>query len=162
MLSESIVDEVFCRVTNEPIEPSLLLRQSPKSSHGAANIFFGHVRDINHGRRVIAVSYDAFEPLAETIFRQICGEARAKWGDDLRIRLLHRTGRLSVGEISVAIIVSSRHRDESYLASRYVIEQVKARAPIWKKEFYEDGETEWVQGHALCQHRHEEQHGDQH
>ena len=102
----------------------------------------------------MAVSYDAFVPLAEQILKEIADEACKQWGEDLRIFIQHRTGRLEPGEVSVAIGVSSMHRNESYLASRYIIEQIKVRAPIWKKEHYENGETEWLKGHALCQHAH--------
>ena len=129
---------------------SALQSTGQTSSHGAEILFLGVVRDINLGRAVTAVAYDAFAPLAEKILETIADEAKAKWGD-LQIAIFHRTGKLAVGEVSLAIAVSSRHRDESYLASRYVIEEIKARAPIWKKEFYTDGESEWLKGHALCQ-----------
>jgi molybdopterin synthase catalytic subunit len=119
--------------------------------HGAEILFLGVVRDINLGRSVTAVAYDAFPPLAEKTLATIASEAKEKWGD-LQIAIFHRTGKLSVGEVSLAIAVSSKHRDESYQASRYVIEEIKERAPIWKKEFYTDGESEWLKGHALCQH----------
>lgn len=121
-------------------------------NHGAKLLFTGVVRSTNHGRQVVAVEYDIFKPLAEVIFEQIKQEAKAQWGQDLEIAVEHYTGRLEPGQTSVVIGVSSRHRDECYQASRYVIEQIKHRAPIWKKEFYADGETEWLQGHALCQH----------
>lgn len=121
-------------------------------NHGAKLVFTGVVRSSNHGREVIAVEYDIFKPLFESVLEQIKQEARAQWGGDLEIAIEHYSGRLKPGETSVVIAVSSKHRDESYQASRYVIEQIKQRAPIWKKEFYSDGETEWLEGHALCQH----------
>ena len=120
------------------------------AGHGAEVCFFGVIRDENRGRRVVAVSYDVFEPLALTAFRGICEKAREKWGKGLRVFLMHRKGTLEVGEVAVAIGVSSPHRDEAYQASRYIIEEVKHQAPIWKKEHYERGESEWVQGHSLC------------
>ena len=143
------------RVNAEPIDAadfSLSLQNKSAPGHGGQNIFFGAVREVNHGKKVVAVSYDAFEPLAEKILAEIAAEAKSKWGSDLCILVWHRTGTLSVGQLSVAIGVSSKHRDEAYLASRYVIEEIKTRAPIWKKEHYEDGETEWLKGHALCGH----------
>ena len=121
-------------------------------NHGAKLIFTGVVREHNHGRHVVAVEYDAFVPLMKQVFHEIICEAKMRWGYDIEIDIDHQTGRLNVGETSVYITVSSMHRDESYQASRYVIEQIKKRAPIWKKEFYTDGESEWLQGHALCQH----------
>lgn len=123
-----------------------------ESGHGAQNFFFGAVRPENLGKTVVAVSYDAFVPLAEKVLDEIAQEASGQWGGELRIGIWHRTGRLAPGEISVAIGVSSPHREEAYRASRYAIEQIKLRAPIWKKEHYSNGETEWLKGHALCQH----------
>lgn len=121
-------------------------------NHGAQLAFTGVVRSSNHGRQVIAVEYDIFQPLLDTVFQEIQQEARNQWGQDLEISIKHYQGRLEPGQTSVVITVSSHHRDESYQASRYVIEQIKKRAPIWKKEFYADGETQWLAGHALCQH----------
>lgn len=121
-------------------------------NHGAKLVFTGMVRSSNHGRQVIAVEYDIFRPLLDFVFQKIKQEAKDQWGQDLEVSIEHCNGRLEPGQTSVVIAVSSKHRDESYQASRYVIEQIKKRAPIWKKEFYADGETEWLQGHALCQH----------
>ena len=149
-------ESVLCVVTEKQINPSEVFALTSNFSHGAQNFFFGAVRAKNLGRTVVAVAYDAFVPFAEVTIFEIAGEARTKWGDSLKICVIHRTGKLKVGELSVAIGVSSPHRDESYRASRYIIEQIKQRAPIWKKEFYENGETEWLKGHALCQHVHEE------
>lgn len=120
--------------------------------HGGQNFFLGRVRAQNHGKNVVAVSYDAFEPLACRVFQTLILEARAKWGQGIVAQIMHRVGRLEVGEVSVWIGVSAPHRDEAYQASRYLIEQIKLRAPVWKKEHYENGETEWLKGHALCSH----------
>ncbi len=144
--------KVLCEIRHERIDPSRVFEFASDFSHGAQTFFFGSVRAKNQGREVIAVGYDAAIPLAEKALEEIVTEAISKWGVELKICILHRVGKLSVGEISVAIGVSSPHRDEAYLASRYIIEQIKLRAPIWKKEFYSDGETEWLKGHALCQH----------
>lgn len=151
---------VFCQVRSGEINENEIFRSVRSLEHGGMNFFFGVVRDFNSGKRVVAVSYDSFEPLAETILRKISEEAKEKWGSSLRICVVHRVGKLNCGEVSVGVGVSSRHRDESYQASRYIIEQLKHRAPIWKKEHYENGETEWLKGHALCQHAGE--HGASH
>ena len=119
---------------------------------GAQLIFTGVVRELNQGKTVTAVSYDAFIPLTEKTLREICIEAQEKWGHSVSIVLWHRLGRVEVGETSVAIGVSSVHRDEAYRASRQVIEELKHRAPIWKQEHYEQGDSQWLQGHALCGH----------
>ena len=148
------MSQIHCTVSDKKIDASAVLEFAKDYGHGAQTTFFGAVRARNAGRNVIAVAYDAFEPLAEQILREIADEAREKWGHDLKIYIAHRTGNLAVGEVSVAIGVSSKHRDEAYQASRYVIEQIKLRAPIWKKEIYDNGETEWLKGHALCQRTH--------
>ena len=151
-----MLDSKMIRVDETPIDGTLALAALQSfevtRSHGAEILFLGIVRDINLGRNVTAVAYDAFTPLAEKTLALIADEAKEKWGKALQIVIFHRTGKLSVGEASLAIAVSSRHRDESYRASRYIIEEIKERAPIWKKEYYTDGESEWLKGHALCQH----------
>lgn len=140
------------QITSSKIEAGAVQAALDDSAHGAQLLFTGAVRSRNHGRDVCAVAYDAFEPLAEKVLRQICEEARERWGAGLRFIIVHRTGKLPVGELSVAIGVSAPHRDEAYQASRFVIEQLKVRVPIWKKEYYTDGETAWLKGHALCGH----------
>lgn len=117
---------------------------------GAVNSFLGVVRDTNHGKKVINVSYDAYIPMAEKVLHEIATEAQDKWVKNSAIIIHHRTGKLNVGESSVAIIVNTPHRDESFQMCRYIIEELKVRVPIWKKETYETGATEWLRGHALC------------
>lgn len=141
-------------VINSEITLADLNRSAPASGHGAGCMFVGYVRDLNMGKKVIAVEYDCFIPLTKKTFQDLSLEVQNQWGRDAHVLILHRQGKLKVGEISVLIQVNTRHRDESFRACRYVIEEVKKRAPIWKKEFYESSETEWVQGHALCQHHH--------
>ena len=145
---------IHVELTNEKISLDKLMENAAEPFHGAQIIFSGRVRNHNQGKKVMGVSYDAYQPLAKTALEEIATEAKAKWGDDLSITVAHRFGRLGIGEVSVVILVSSRHRDESYKASRYVIEQLKVRAAIWKQEHYEDGDSEWLQGHALCGHYH--------
>lgn len=148
---------IYVDVVEEPITLVDLQSFIPDTSHGASDTFVGYVRNINLGKKVVAVEYDCFTPLTKKVFSEIAIEAQKKWSQDARFFILHRQGKLAVGEISVLICVSTRHRDESFKACRYVIEEIKKRAPIWKKEHYEVtaggvSETEWVQGHALCQH----------
>lgn len=129
--------------------------KSSENVFGAESLFFGRVRRNNQGREVVQVEYDAFVPLAEAALQTICDEAEEKWGTHgpLEIRVVHRLGPLRVGEISVLISVQAKHRSEAFEACRYVIDELKTRAPIWKKESYTDGATQWLDGHALCQHR---------
>ncbi len=112
---------------------------------GATTVFIGKVRNHNVGRSVVGMSYDAFDTLANQILKEICMEAQKQWGSDLKIFIEHFCGRLEIGGLSVIIAVGSRHRDEAYQASRYLIEQLKKRVPIWKQEHYVDGDSEWIQ-----------------
>jgi molybdopterin synthase catalytic subunit len=118
--------------------------------NGAAAVFIGAVRNRNHGRDVVGVSYDAHDAMAKKSFRDICTEACALIDANLRIHVTHARGRLRVGDLSVVVAAASPHRDEAFKACRYVIEQIKHRSAIWKQEHYTDGDSEWLQGHALC------------
>lgn len=148
----STTHPVHVRTTDGPLSAEMALRHCSAPGHGAADLFIGRVRDLNQGKSVEGVSYDLHPVLCERVFAEICKEARREWGEELHIWLEHRYGRLKVGEASVVAAVSSPHRDESFRACRYLVEQMKHRAPIWKQEHYVDGDSEWVQGHALCQH----------
>ena len=140
------------KITSQKILLENLLQDESDFAHGAQATFIGKVRNHNQGQKVLGVSYDAFAPLAEQVFLEISHAAKKQWGQDLCIKVWHRVGRLDVGDLSIAIVVSSRHRDESFKACRYVIEEIKHKAPVWKKEHYESGDSAWLQGHALCSH----------
>ncbi len=142
---------IYCDLGDAPIDLNVVRNYLTNSGHGAEILFLGNIRDFNQGRRVKAVAYEAFIPLAKKTFYEICEEAQKRWGSSLCAVVTHRVGKLQVGEASVVIGVSLPHRGEAYQASRYIIDELKHRAPIWKKEYYEDGESEWLQGHALCQ-----------
>ncbi len=145
----SAVARISARVVTAPIRCEAVLAELAAAEHGAELLFLGAVRNETDGRPVVAVSYDVFAPLAEQTFREIGEEAAARWGPALAVAIVHRAGRLVVGEVSVAVGVASPHRDEAYCASRYVIEQLKVRSPIWKQEHYVDGDSTWLRGHAL-------------
>jgi molybdopterin synthase catalytic subunit len=121
-------------------------------AHGAADVFVGAVRNHNLGKPVRGVSYDVFDALCLTVFEAIARSAQQHWGDDLKIYIEHFKGRLDIGGLSVVIAVSSKHREESFAACRYVIEAIKHQAPVWKQEHYVDGDSDWVKGHVLCAH----------
>lgn len=135
-----------------PVEASDVMASLSNPAHGGQTCFFGAVRNLNHGRQVKAVTYDCFGPMAEKVLNEIVSEARVRWGPDLDVVVLHGTGRIEVGQVSVGIGVSSPHRDESFEACRYVIEELKVRVPIWKQEHYVDGDSDWLKGHELCRH----------
>jgi molybdopterin synthase catalytic subunit len=111
---------------------------------GAVATFVGLVRGENLGRRVAFLEYEAYEPLALKAFARIDEEARAAW-PSITLGLHHRTGRLEIGESSIAIVVASAHRAEAFAACRYAIERVKQIAPIWKHEHFDGGEV-WIEG----------------
>jgi molybdopterin synthase catalytic subunit len=140
---------VVVGVFEAPLSVEEALAHCDAADHGAAILFVGRVRNINDGRSVRAVSYDVHEALCRREFTAMCDEAQERWGADLRMWLVHRQGRLEIGEASVVVAVSSRHRDHAFTASRYLVEQMKLRAPIWKQEHYVDGDSEWLRGHAL-------------
>lgn len=134
------------------IDKTLALSHVGCSQHGGEAYFFGVVRELNLGRQVTKIAYDIHAPLAKTILSRIGQAALDEWGNNLKLFIAHAYGELSVNDVSVAIGVSSPHRAEAFAACRYIIEEIKHKAPIWKKEYYQDGESEWVQGHALCGH----------
>lgn len=139
-------------VSTNPLSTEAALNFVADDAHGAADLFMGTVRNHNLGKPVRGVSYDVFDALTLQTFRELGDEARRKWGEKLNIFIEHYKGRLDIGGISILIAVSSPHRDESFKACRFIIEEIKHRAPIWKQEHYLDGDSEWVQGHALCSH----------
>jgi len=139
------VDASLCRVTRDPIDASALLREAVSPADGAALLFWGVVRNENAGRAVAHLEYQAYAEMAEREMARIAEEARERFGTGA-VSIVHRVGRLEVGEASVAIVVASPHRAEAYDASRYVIEELKRRVPVWKREGYVDGPTEWVPG----------------
>ncbi|NIP59351.1 MAG: molybdenum cofactor biosynthesis protein MoaE [Gemmatimonadetes bacterium] len=132
-------------VTAEPIEVDRVLSTVAAPEDGAVLLFLGVVRDHNDGRPVTGIDYEAYEEMAREVLDEIVAEASERWGTD-RIAVVHRTGTLEVGEVSVAIAVSTPHREEAYEASRWLIERIKERLPIWKREHYVDGERRWVPG----------------
>jgi molybdopterin synthase catalytic subunit len=125
-----------------PIDTAALIARVDAPAHGGAAFFLGRVRDHHGGRAVARLEYSAYGPMAEAECARIVAEAESRW--PVRVALAHRVGALQVGDIAVAAGAGGAHRDEAFEACRYVIEEVKRRAPIWKKEFYRDGSVEWV------------------
>ena len=142
----------FFNVSTESLSTVAAIKMVADDAHGAADLFIGTVRNHNLGKTVKGVSYDVFDELTLNTFSELANEARQKWGEKLNIYIEHYKGRLDIGGISILIAISSPHRDESFKACRFIIEEIKHRAPIWKQEHYIDGDSEWVQGHALCSH----------
>ncbi len=127
----------------EPIQPEELLRGFHSSEDGAVVLFLGVVRNHNEGRAVSGLEYEAYQEMAERTLAAIASEASHRSGTD-RITVFHRVGELRVGEVSTAIAVATPHRGEAYSASRFIIEEIKVRLPVWKREHYLDGDSRWV------------------
>lgn len=134
-----------CRITSESIDAAALLAEVATPSDGAVLLFWGVVRNENDGREVSGLEYEAYAAMAEAKLREIVGEAAERWSVG-EIVVVHRVGKLDVGEASVGIAVAAPHRGEVYEASRYVIEELKRRVPIWKREHYLDGPSAWLAG----------------
>ena len=111
---------------------------------GAVALFIGTVRDHHDGKKVVSISYSAFQEMAEKEFARIALEARSRWTIG-EVYIAHRTGKLEIGDASVVIAVSAPHRAEAFEACRHAIEALKKMAPVWKEEFYETGKA-WISG----------------
>ena len=130
-------------VVTRPLDPAGLLAEVTTPSCGAAVLFVGTVREVNEERRVTGIEYAAYGPMAESELAAIAGEAVARFGTR-NVVIEHRIGHLAVTEASVAIAVAHPHRAAAYEASRHIIEELKRRVQIWKREEYADGAREWV------------------
>ncbi len=116
---------------------------------GASVLFFGIVRHQSNGKKVSYLEYEAYEEMAEKLIQELITSAFEKWPLQ-EIKILHRLGRVWLGQIAVAIEVKGVHRDEAYQASRYLIEEIKHKVPIWKKEYFLDGTIQW----GMCEREH--------
>jgi molybdopterin synthase catalytic subunit len=130
------------RLTRDPIAIEPLLAQVAGPGRGGTAVFLGTVRDHHGGRSVEALEYSAYEPMADAVAAAIVAEAEARW--PVAVALLHRLGVLAIGDAAVAVVAAGGHRDEAFAACRYVVEEVKRRVPIWKRERYADGTEAWV------------------
>ena len=117
--------------------------------NGAESIFIGRVRNENSGKKVTAVTYDVHDKAVIKSFQSICNDAKSKFDKSASIFLEHAKGYVPVGEISILIAVSSGHRDEAFKICRYILEEIKHKSPIWKKEHYTEGNEQWLPGHSL-------------
>jgi molybdopterin synthase catalytic subunit len=131
------------RLTSDPINYGELTESVRSTASGAVVLFLGTVRDLTEGRRTVALDYDAYGPMAEAKLHELEMDARDRWPID-QVAIVHRTGRLELGEISVAVAVSCPHRQDAFDAARFLIDTLKITVPIWKKENWSDGTTEWI------------------
>ena len=129
-------------LTGTPLDLAELMAEVAAPDRGGIAAFVGTVRDHHQGRTVLELEYSAYAAMAEAECGRIVEETERQW--PVRVALRHRIGGLAIGDAAVAIAVAGAHRDEAFAACRHVIEEVKRRVPIWKRERYADGAVEWV------------------
>ncbi len=131
------------KITSDEIELGDVVRAVEAGDAGAIVHFLGVVRNNTEGREVSYLEYEVYPPMAEKKMAEIAQEIHEKWGLD-RVAMIHRVGRLEIGEVSVAVAVASPHRREAFEACHYAMNRLKQIVPIWKREVWTDGEEEWV------------------
>jgi molybdopterin synthase catalytic subunit len=130
-------------LTRDVIDFTALTEAVRSPSCGAVVLFLGTVRELTQGRRTLHLTYDAYPEMAEAKMAELEAEARRRWPLH-EVKLVHRLGDLGLGEISVAVAVSSPHRADAFDAGRWLIDRLKDVVPIWKQEHWADGTTEWI------------------
>lgn len=138
----------MAELVQSPIDVAPLLAAAARPECGAVNLFLGTTRDHHEGRRVLRLEYEAHEAMALAALHALEREAREKFGL-AHVVVVHRLGVVPVAEASVAVVVSTPHRAPAFDASRWIMDELKRRVPIWKKEHFADGGAEWVKGHVL-------------
>jgi molybdopterin synthase catalytic subunit len=138
------VSEKLLEITAAPISVDEVNRRVTSPAAGAVVTFTGIVRGTNQGRQVRYLEYEAYPEMAEVVLAQIGDEVKARWKVDA-VAIVHRTGRLEIGEASVVIAIASGHRQGAFEAGRYAIDRIKQIVPVWKKEYFEGGEV-WIEG----------------
>ena len=133
------------KITSDTITLETAKTEGENHGIGARSIFEGVVRDTNDGHQVRKLEYECYESLAIKEGNQILDEAIEEF-DLIDAFCIHRVGTLEIGDTAVIVVATSGHRDQSFKGCRYIIDEVKVRVPIWKKEHYADGETEWLKG----------------
>jgi molybdopterin synthase catalytic subunit len=140
-------------ITTEVIRPDSLRDGLVDDAAGAYTSFEGWIRNVNEGKDVLRLEYESYEPLAVSEGQSVVEEAIAKFSV-LNAQCVHRVGLLEIGECAVWVGVSSGHRDEAFKACRFIIDEIKIRLPIWKKEHYVDGNSGWVNCERCATHGH--------
>ncbi|MBL05253.1 MAG: molybdenum cofactor biosynthesis protein MoaE [Planctomycetota bacterium] len=133
------------RIVSEAIDCRAIIDEVTGEDRGAVLTFAGTVRNTNLGRTVRSIDYHAYESMARKELEKLELETAGRW-PGVKIRIVHRIGRLDLGEASVFIAAAGAHRDESFAALRHAIDRLKENAPVWKRELYEDGSEAWLEG----------------
>lgn len=129
-------------LTESPLDLGALVASVQSPERGGIACFLGTVRNHHGGREVLCLEYSAYGPMVEAECARIVAEAESRW--DVAVALRHRIGRLEIGDAAVAVLAASAHRDEAFAACRHVIEELKRRVPVWKRETFADGTVDWV------------------
>ena len=146
MLHTKIVDSKKEKILTSKAEKFI-----KDSKFGASIYFLGTVRNINDNKTVTGITYDSHDEMVIKSFKEIYNEADQKLDiKDKAVFIEHAKGHLKLGETSIIIAVACKHRDQAYVLSRYIIEEIKKRSPIWKKEHYENEESEWLKGNPIA------------
>ena len=130
------------KITSNPIDVTKVTETASSLGAGAVNVFIGTVRDHAHNKRVVWLEYEAYEAMAVAEIRKIIDVASVRW-NLLGYAVAHRVGTLKPGEVAVVVAVSAKHRKETFEAGQFIMDNIKEKVPIFKKEVFEDGE-EWV------------------
>ena len=130
-------------LTHSPIDPSAILAQVASNDAGAVVLFLGTTREFTKGRQTASLDYECYPQMAEAKLAELEAQAREKW-PLVQVSIVHRLGRLGLGEASIAIAVSSPHRQAAFEAGKWLIDSIKEDVPIWKQENWSDGTSEWV------------------
>jgi molybdopterin synthase catalytic subunit len=133
----------YFHITNEPLDAAPLVALVSAPDMGAVVTFAGIVRNNFGGRQTAYLEYEAFEPMAKKVLEQLAAEAREQWNTGA-IAIHHRVGRLEIGATAVLIVVAAPHRHEAFEAAEQIMDRIKQVAPIWKREVWADGASEWV------------------
>ena len=145
MLHTKIVDSKKDKILTSNAEEFI-----KDSKFGASIYFLGTVRNINNNKTVTGITYDSHDEMVIKSFEEIYNEADQKLDiKDKAVFIEHAKGYLNLGDVSIIIAVACKHRDQAYVLSRYIIEEIKKRSPIWKKEHYENEESEWLKGNPI-------------
>ncbi len=130
-------------LTHSPLDPSAILAQVASNDAGAVVLFLGTTREFTKGRQTASLDYECYPQMAEAKLAELEAQAREKW-PLIHVSIVHRLGRLGLGEASIAIAVSSPHRQAAFEAGKWLIDTIKEDVPIWKQENWADGTSEWV------------------
>ena len=146
MLHTKIVDTKKEKILNSNAEKFI-----KDSQFGASIYFLGTVRNINDNKIVTGITYDSHDEMVIKSFEEIYNDVNQKLGiKDKAVFIEHAKGYLNLGDVSIIIAVACKHRDQAYVLSRYIIEEIKKRSPIWKKEHYENEESKWLKGNPVA------------